>query len=151
MIPERTIEAIADYVGPLVADFGLELVEVQFRRESHGWVLRISIDNEDGITVDHCAKVSREVSAFLDVEDLIDTAYNLEVSSPGLDRPLNKIEDYVRFTGREVKITLQEPVDSHKKLRGIIDQVDGNQISIKHDSRQISLQFENIAKGRLIF
>ncbi len=87
---DRLVTAIAAFAEPLLADMGLELVEIQYRREGHGWILRFFIDREDGVGIDDCAKASREISARLEVEDLIDHAYTLEVSSPGLERPLKK-------------------------------------------------------------
>jgi len=89
--------------------YGLELVQVQYRREDHGWVLRILVDRPGGVSVDECGEFSREVSDLLDVEDLIDNSYNLEVSSPGLDRPLIKPEDFERFAGREITLKTTSP------------------------------------------
>ena len=151
MVPDRIIEQIAKYAEQVTDEVGLELVEVQFRRESHGWVLRILIDSDQGITVDDCAKISREVSAFLDVEDLIEHAYHLEVSSPGLNRPLRTQRDYERLQGREVKITLKDAVDAGNVVRGIIETCEDDVLTIvtQHDRKKIHL--DNIAKGRLVF
>src|SRR5262245_59629679 len=101
------IRAIADRVA---AGYGLEIFDVQFRREGSGMVLRVQIDRPgpaatgDTVSVDDCATVSRDLSAIFDVEDVVPTAYNLEVSSPGLDRPLRHAQDYARFAGRRAKI-----------------------------------------------
>ncbi|PLX86404.1 MAG: ribosome maturation factor [Desulfuromonas sp.] len=97
-------EKIEDLLTPVVADLGLELVDLEYQRESHGWVLRVFLDKDGGINLDQCAEASREFSTLLDVEDLIDTAYQLEVSSPGLERPLKKIADFERFAGQLAKI-----------------------------------------------
>ncbi len=152
MLPDRVIDHIREYAGGLAAEAGLELVDVQFRRESHGWVLRVFIDGEDGITVDDCALISRELGTFLDVEDCIEHAYHLEVSSPGLDRPLYKKEDYQRFCGRAVKVTLKEAVDSSKVVRGTIERVEDDLVMIRStQGPEMTVQFENIAKARLVF
>jgi ribosome maturation factor RimP len=97
---------------------GRELVDLEYKRESQGWVLRLYIDEPGGVTLDSCAEVSREVGVLLEVEDPIETAYNLEVSSPGLDRPLVKVPDYERFAGRLVKIKSRVAVDVDGKGRG---------------------------------
>ncbi len=103
---------------PIVTDRGLDLVEVEFRRESHGWVLRIYIDKPGGITLEDCQQVSEEVSDHLDIEDLIDHPYHLEVSSPGLDRPLTRPADYVRFTGQAARIATRERLEGRHNFRG---------------------------------
>jgi len=144
------IEKIEDFAATLLPSMGLELVEVQFRREGHGWVLRIFIDSEEGITVDHCADVSREVSDYLDVEDLIDHPYNLEVSSPGIERPLRSIADYQRFAGKKVRIKLREPVGDQKVFVGVIQQSNDEHVELQlEDESTVQLPFELIRKARL--
>lgn len=96
---------------PLFEEMGLELVDIEYRREPHGWVLRFFLDKEGGINLDDCAVASRQISSLLDVEDVIPTAYNLEVSSPGLDRPLKKPADFERFTAQLVKIKTLDAMD----------------------------------------
>jgi len=147
---EFIIEKIEEFAKTLLPSMGLELVEVQFRREGHGWVLRLFIDCETGITVDHCADVSREVSDFLDVEDLIEHQYNLEVSSPGLERPLKTVRDYERFIGRKAKIKLRESVDGEKVYVGEIQSVQGESVELAvKDKGAVILPFEHIRKARL--
>jgi ribosome maturation factor RimP len=144
------IEKIEEFARALLPSMGLELVEVQFRREGHGWVLRIFIDSEEGITVDHCADVSREVSDYLDVEDLIDHPYNLEVSSPGLERPLRSIADFERFAGRKARVKLREAVGDQKVFTGIIGQASDAGIELLlEDESTVQLPFELIRKARL--
>ena len=105
--------------------YGLEIFDVQFRRESGGMVLRVQIDRpgpaataEDSVSVGDCAHVSRDLSAILDVEDIVTTAYILEVSSPGLDRPLRHADDYRRFSGRRAKLVMREAVDGQTYFKG---------------------------------
>ncbi|MFB3819922.1 MAG: ribosome maturation factor RimP [Candidatus Methylomirabilales bacterium] len=110
------VRGIAEAILP---EAGLELVEVEFRREAAGWVLRLYIDRaEGGVTLDDCQRVSEELGDHLDVADLIDHPYHLEVSSPGLDRPLTREADFVRFAGREARISTREPLDGRKSFRG---------------------------------
>lgn len=126
---------IRAFAEGLLPSMGLELVEIQFRREAHGWVLRLFIDGEEGVTLEHCSMVSREVSAYLDVEDLIEQAYHLEVSSPGLERPLYSLRDFVRFCGEKARVKLRESVNGQRIFIGRINQV--------HDDHTIELILEN--------
>src|SRR3982751_3272167 len=107
MAAETVVEKVREIAGRVAADRGLEIFDIQFRREAPGMVLRIQIDRpgaaaaaEDRVSLGDCARVSRDLSAILDVEDVVPTAYTLEVSSPGLDRPLRRPDDYRRFAGR---------------------------------------------------
>ena len=127
----------------------MELVEIQFRREGHGWVLRLFIDKEGGITIDDCAAVSREISAYLEVEDLIDHAYHLEVSSPGLERPLRKHEDFTRFVDRLARIKLREPINGQRVLIGTLRGLEGETVLLEMDNETVRIDLENIAKARL--
>ncbi len=146
---DRVITATEKYAVPLLESMGLELVEVQFRREGHGWVLRLFIDSEQGVTLEHCTSVSREISTWLDVEDLIEQAYYLEVSSPGVERPLKKPADFERFAGRKARIKLKEPRDERRVFTGILEQVQGNLVTLVVDDEPIQIAFEEIARARL--
>jgi ribosome maturation factor RimP len=128
------VRAIADRVA---GGYGLQVFDVQFRREAPGMVLRVQIDrpgpastDEDSVSVHDCAHVSRDLSAIFDVEDVVPTAYTLEVSSPGLDRPLRGIEDYQRFTGRLAKVVMREKVDGQGFFRGRLAGVEGHDVLI---------------------
>jgi len=147
---ERVITAIEAYATPLLESMGLELVEIQFRREGHGWVLRFYIDSEQGVTLDDCASVSREFATWLDVEDLIEQAYHLEVSSPGLERPLKKQADFERFSGRKARIKLKEPRDERRVFIGILGPVQENEVTLLVDEKPVKIAFEEIARARLI-
>lgn len=132
-----------------VQALGFELVGIEFIR-SRFPVLRIYIDGENGITVDDCADVSRQVSAVLDVEEPITTAYNLEVSSPGLDRPLFTMEHYQRFMGEEVTIALRIAMFNRRKWQGIIKAVDGEMITLSVDGKDEVFAFSNIQKANIV-
>ena len=146
---DRLLATIQGFADPLLHDMGMELVEVQFRREGHGWVLRFFIDKEGGVTIDDCADVSREISAYLEVEDLIDHAYHLEVSSPGLERPLKKKTDFIRFADRLVRIKLREPWDGQKILIGTLLGLEGDTILLALEKETVRIDLENIARARL--
>ena len=134
------LDAVRAMAGRVAGSYGLEIFDVQFRREAPGMVLRVQIDRpgggssaEDSVSVDDCARVSRDLSAMLDVDDVIPMAYTLEVSSPGLDRPLRSADDYRRFTGRRAKVVMREPVDGQSFFKGKIGGVDGNDVTIETD------------------
>jgi ribosome maturation factor RimP len=128
MDPLSHIRAAAERV---VEAHGLELVDVQVTRESVGWVVRVTIDRpgpaatpEESVGIEDCSLVSRELGTILDVEDPLDRAYTLEVTSPGLDRPLRHEADYRRFAGRLAKIVLEQPVDGQTFFNGRIQGVE---------------------------
>ena len=119
---------------------GLEIFDVQYRREASGMVLRVQIDRpgsaataEDSVSVEDCVRVSRDLSALLDVEDVLPTAYTLEVSSPGLDRPLRQADDYRRFAGRLAKIVVRDKVDGQAFFKGRLGGLEGNEVLIDSD------------------
>ena len=134
---------------PILQEMDLELVDVLYRRESSGWVLRLVIDNEDGVTLENCTAVSREVSHLLDIEDILEQAYNLEVSSPGLDRPLKSIGDFQRFTGRKAKVTTKEPIEGNQVFIGRINKVEDELITMEIGQQELRIPFSEIAKARL--
>jgi ribosome maturation factor RimP len=147
---EFIVDKIRDFAEPLLSAMGLELFDVQFRKEGHGWVLRIFIDAEEGVTLNHCADVSREMSHFLDVEDLIDHAYHLEVSSPGLERPLRSLGDFQRFHGKKARVRLHESLGEQKVFVGIIGQATEDSIHLDlEEGGSVEFTFDQISKARL--
>ena len=134
---------VRDAAARVAAGYGLEIFDVQFRREAPGMVLRVQIDRpgpaasaEESVSVEDCAHVSRDLSAILDVEDLVPTAYTLEVSSPGLDRPLRREDDYRRFAGRRAKIVMRAKVDGQGFFKGKLGGIDGTDVLIEGDDRK---------------
>ncbi len=140
---------IWDLVEPVLRSEGMELVEVEFRRESHGWVLRLFIDREDGITVEDCAQMSRTLSDLLDVADPIDFPYHLEVSSPGLDRPLRKKEHFARFVGYIVEVRTLMPMMDRRNFKGILEEVTAENIHVNCDSVVHTIPLDNLDRARL--
>lgn len=160
MAQETTAERAQRLISPILEQLGFELVELEFKREGRDWFLRIFIDKEGGVTLDDCADVSREVDALLDVEDLIDTAYRLEVSSPGIDRPLRNARDYERFRGRLVKVKTFEPLDpdarghSRKTFVGELLGLDGEMVQIRQTDKKggvVVIPLSGIAKANIEF
>ena len=134
---ETVVEKVRAIAERVAAGYGLDVFDVQFRREAPGMVLRIRLDRpgpaakeEDSVSVGDCANVSRDLSAIFDVEEVVPTAYTLEVSSPGLDRPLRGADDYRRFTGRLAKVVMREKVDGQGFFRGRLAGVDGEDLLI---------------------
>lgn len=147
---ELIIDKLRDFLQGLLPTMELELFDVQFRREGHGWVLRVFIDSETGVTLEHCSKVSRELGRYLDVEDFIDHAYHLEVSSPGLERPLRSVEDFRRYCGRKARVKVHEALDGEKVFEGMIEKIEDELIYLRlDDGRSIQFSFEKINKARL--
>ena len=155
------IRAVAERVA---ASRGLEVFDLQFRREARGWTLRIVLDKPgapvhagragtvagDGVTIDDCQFVSTEVGTLLDVEDVIGQRYTLEVSSPGLDRPLRGPDDYRRFAGCLAKIVLAEPVGGQTHVEGRLQGMDGDEVLIAVGADQIRrIPSGRIARARL--
>jgi len=137
------LQRVREVAARVAVDYGLEIFDVQFRREAQGMVLRVQIDRpgpaataDDSVSVEDCANVSRELSAILDVEDTVPTAYTLEVSSPGLDRPLRRADDYTRFAGRRAKIVTRDKVDGQSFFRGHLAGVDGEAVLIDAEDRR---------------
>jgi ribosome maturation factor RimP len=140
MKPVERIRPIAERV---THSRGLELFDVQLRRESIGWVVRVFIDRpgpsgtpEDSVGIEDCAAVSREMSAILDVEDPLDSAYTLEVSSPGLDRPLRNEQDFRRFAGRRAKLVVDPALDGQAAFAGRIEGVEGDVLVFEAEGRK---------------
>lgn len=154
MQPIERIRSIAERVA---ASRGLEIWDIQSRREAGGHVVRVFIDRpgpaatpEESVSIEDCAEVNREMSTILDVEDPLPFAYTLEVSSPGLDRPLRGVEDYRRFTGRYSKVVVREPVDNQKAFEGHLRGVEGDAVLLEApNGRMHRLPLRLIARGRL--
>ena len=134
------VEHIHALAARVASSYGLEIFGVQYRREGPGWVVRIQIDKpgpaataDDSVSIEDCARVSREVSAVLDVEDVVPTAYTLEVSSPGLDRPLRHADDYRRFAGRRAKLVMRTAVDGQTYFKGRLGGVEDGRVVIDGD------------------
>jgi len=138
-------------IAPLIADLGLELVGIEFATGAGGGLLRVYIDEpERGVGIEDCERASREISALLDINDPIAGRYTLEVSSPGLERPLFTPEHFRHFTGEQVKITVNLPLDGRRRFQGAIVEVDDERVTIDQDGKPVSIAHANIAKARLV-
>jgi ribosome maturation factor RimP len=159
-VASDVVERVRTAAARVAATYGLEIFDVQFRREATGMVLRVQIDRpgastaQESVSVDDCAHVSRDLSAILDVDDVVPNAYVLEVSSPGLDRPLRRPDDYRRFKGRRAKLVMREAVDGQSffkgRLGGVDDDGDDLRVVIEtDDGSRHSVPFGVITRAHL--
>lgn len=141
---------LVELVGPTVAGLGFELWGIEYLPQRNHAMLRVYIDGPNGITVDDCALVSRQVSAILDVEDPIQSEYTLEVSSPGLDRPLFRLDQYSRYAGEKVVIRLRVPFERRRNFSGTLIGVEGEDVVVHVDEHEYLLPFETIDKAHIV-
>jgi ribosome maturation factor RimP len=146
------VDKLSQLIEPVVAGQGYELVDVEWKNES-GWVLRVFIDKPaSGVSLDDCATVSRELSAVLDVEDAIGPAYSLEVSSPGLNRPLKKESDFARFIGKKAKIRTRRPVgDTRRNFSGTLVAVAEGKVKIDVGDQVCEVPVADVEKANLVY
>ena len=145
-------EKIADVVEPAVEAEGYLLVDVEFTSGPGGGILRLYIDrSEGGITLDDCEQVSRLLSPLLDVENIIEGKYYLEISSPGINRRIRKKSDFEKFAGNKVKVHLRSPLNGRKKITGTIEGVDGKELLVSEGPAkpQMRIPLENILRANL--
>lgn len=133
-----------------VEDLGCELWGIECQRAGRFMTVRLFIDKEGGVTVDDCADVSRQVSAILDVEDPIADKYNLEVSSPGLDRPLFTLSQFERYIGQDISVHLRIPVMERRKWQGKLDRIENDMVILIVDGQEQVLVFGNIQKANVV-
>ncbi len=143
------LQEIREVVEPMLQSQGLELVDLEYQREVQGWVLRVYIDREGGISVEDCAAVSGELGAILEVKDLIQNPYLLEVSSPGLTRPLKKREDFNKYRNHLIHLKTFEPIDGRKNFNGILLGLEEEKVRLEVEGRIIEISYKNIAKTNL--
>ncbi len=133
-----------------IEDLGCELWGIECQRSGRFMTVRVFIDKEGGVTIDDCADISRQVSAILDVEDPIADKYNLEVSSPGLDRPLFTLAQYKRYLGEEILIHLRIPMMERRKWQGKLERIENHMLTLKVDDQEQTFVFGNIQKANVI-
>jgi ribosome maturation factor RimP len=141
---------LKELIKPAVEALGYELVGVEFRRGRKRALLRVYIDKPDGITLDDCARVSHQVSGVLDVEDPIVEGYDLEVSSPGLDRPLFEPEHFERFAGHRVRVRMSPPVEGRRKFTGMLLGIENGQVRVDEDGIERRVPLESVSAARLV-
>jgi ribosome maturation factor RimP len=145
----RIVDEVTDLVEPMVSERGLELVDVEYLSDRGRWVLRVSLDKEGGITLDDCAGVSRELAAILDVEEIIPDRYVLEVSSPGLNRPLKKESDFLRVIGKKIQVKTVAPIEGRQNFTGRLRDFREGTLILELEDRSVSLSVTEVKKANL--
>ncbi|MFV2001454.1 MAG: ribosome maturation factor RimP [Paracoccaceae bacterium] len=141
---------LAEIVRPVIAGLGFELVRVRLMGKNYRTVQIMAERPDGGIEVDECAAISTALSAVLDVEDPIDEEYTLEVSSPGIDRPLTRLKDFANWVGYEAKIETSEPIDGQRRFKGVLAGVDGDDVLIEISEGTVGLKFDWLAEAKLV-
>ncbi|MDG2338334.1 MAG: ribosome maturation factor RimP [Gammaproteobacteria bacterium] len=142
---------ITELIGTTVQALGLELWGVELLQQGRYSLLRVYIEREEGVTIEDCEKVSRQVSALLDVEDPIAGEYTLEVSSPGVDRPLFSIEQYAQYVGSEVNLKLRRALEGRRKFKGQIIKVSGDIVGLLVEGTEYDLEYSDIEKASIVY
>jgi ribosome maturation factor RimP len=147
-------EGLRALIEPVVDEAGFELVDVQLARGGKPWTLKITIDTPQGdgrVPVDSCAAVSRELGSQLDAADTIEAGYRLEVSSPGLDRPLTREKDFASACGREVQIETRQPISGRRRFRGVLLRFEEDVAAIEVDGSEVEISFAEVLKAKRIY
>jgi ribosome maturation factor RimP len=143
---------IADLIRPAVQALGVELWGIEHNIQGRYSILRVYIDkSENGVTIDDCERVSRQISGIFDVEDPIGGEYNLEVSSPGMDRPLFELSQFERYLGHVVSVRLRSPLEGRRKFKGVIQKVEADSVRLLVDDKEVLLPSSAIDKANLVF
>ncbi|WP_018211050.1 ribosome maturation factor RimP [Desulfitobacterium hafniense] len=148
---ESIIEQVEAIIAPVITEQGLELVDVEYVKEGAHWYLRIYIDKEGGVDIDDCTNVSHLVSEVLDKNDPIAQAYMLEVSSPGLERPLKKDEDFERFAGKLVRVLTTEAYQGYKEFTGYLVGLVEDDIVLEYEKERMAIPRAIVDKANLTF
>jgi len=143
-------QSLRQLVEPIVESLDYELWHLEMVGGGNNSLLRLYIDHENGITLEDCTRVSREVSAVLDVEDPMSQRYRLEISSPGLDRPLVTEAHFRRYIGEKVRVNLFAPIDGARKYKGVLTNFDDDELRLNCDGVVVNLPFASVAKARLV-
>lgn len=150
MAAKRPVEIVTEMAEELAESLRLELVDVEFRREPIGRVLRVFIDKPGGVTLDDCQAMSRALSKRLDEVDPIEDSYSLEVSSPGIERPLTKPRDYVRFAGHTVQVRTYGPIDGRRNFKGELLGLEDETVLLRLEDGDVRIPVDQVAKARLV-
>lgn len=145
------IKTITDLAEPILNAMGFELVDVLYLSKQGRWVLRLYIDKDGGVTISDCAQVSGEIGDLLDVKDIIQHEYVLEVSSPGLNRPLKKEKDFTRAIGKRIKVRMGSPVNGQRNFTGYLSNFQNKTIYLQMQKGMVELSWQDIRKANLIY
>ena len=139
-----------ELIEPGLLAKGLELVDVEFKKEGKNWVLRVFIDKEGGVTLEDCQKISRLAGDLIEVEEVIEPTYTMEVSSPGLNRVLKKEKDFIRCSGKKIGVQCHAPLNGRKKFTGILKDFKNQSIHLEVDGQIQTISINRVAKANLV-
>jgi ribosome maturation factor RimP len=152
---ELKTQSIAQQVGslvePILEEMGYELVDVEYVSSYGRWILRLFVDKEGGVTIGDCAHISEELGDLIDVKEFVRHEYNLEVSSPGLDRPLRKEKDLSRALGKKVKVRMAIPLEGRRNFTGVLLRYGEGVLHLEVDGQEVALSWPDVAKANLIY
>jgi len=154
MMTSRTqtiVKGVSGLVEGILDDMGFELVDVEFVPNQGRWVLRLFIDKEGGVTIDDCARVSRELGDLIDVKDVIAHPYVLEISSPGLDRPLKKEKDILKAMNRKIKLKMAKPIKGRRNYAGVLRDFKDGILHVEIEGGLVALSWAEVDKANLVY
>ena len=143
-------QSVMNLIEPVLESEGLELVDVEYKKEGSNWFLRVYIDKEGGVNVADCQKVSHLTGDLIEVEETIKTPYSLEVSSPGLNRALKREKDFLKFKGKQIRVQSVLPIDNRKKFVGILADFKDQTVFLEFDEKSIEIPLSQITKANLV-
>lgn len=149
MDTQAILQKVEELLTPVLANLGYDLIERELVMESGRWTLRLYIDKEGGVTIDDCAQASHSVEDLIEVEGVIPAGYNLEVSSPGINRPLRRREDFEKFCGSRIRLKTLEQIDGRGNYKGTLERLEGDEIVMEVDGQHYRIPFAKLAKARL--
>jgi len=145
------VKQISDLVEPILNELGFELIDAEYVTNQGRWVLRLYVDKEGGVTIDDCAKVSYELGDLIDIKNVIEHEYILEVSSPGLNRPLKKEADFIRVIGKKVKVRRRAPLKGQRNFIGVLKDFKEHELYIQSEGQLITVAWADIEKANLVY
>ena len=143
-------QSVIELIEPGLLAKGIELVDVEFKKEGKNWVLRVFIDKKGGVTLEDCQKISRLAGDLIEVEEIIEPAYTMEVSSPGLNRVLKKEKDFIRFSGKKIGVQCHAPLNGRKKFAGILKDFKNQSLHLEVDGQLQIIPINRVAKANLV-
>ncbi|OGW14475.1 MAG: ribosome maturation factor RimP [Nitrospinae bacterium RIFCSPLOWO2_12_FULL_47_7] len=147
---DSVIQSVIGLIEPIIHGENLDLVDVEYKKEGKYWYLRVYIDKKGGVFIEDCQKVSRQIEDMIQIDEIINSAYILEVSSPGLDRPLKKEKDFIRSLGKKVKVTTYSPIDKQRNFVGVIKDISNQTLGLDVNGALVAIPLEIIANAKLV-
>jgi ribosome maturation factor RimP len=145
------VEGVSDLVEGILEEMGFELVDVEYVSNQGRWILRLLIDKEGGVTIDDCAKVSNELGDLIDVKNFIDHPYALEISSPGLDRPLKKEKDILKAMNKKIQLRMRAPIKGRRNYSGYLRDFRDGALHVEIETGVVALRWSEVDKANLVY